>query len=77
MRIIARILVGLCSMALIAGQELRREAHVPIKSVPINLVDPSLCVASGGTAAVTEHADLPGVYSVRCGDGVVLVAGPR
>ena len=66
-RFAARLLVTLCSMAVLAGHELAHEArdartfiHVPITSA-----DRALCVATGGAVDAYEHPDLPGVVSVR------------
>jgi hypothetical protein len=70
-----RVLVALCLLAFAAGQELDSERQVV--PVPLSRVDPTICQFDGGNVAATEHPSEPGVYSVRCGSGVVLVGGNR
>lgn len=79
MRFAIRLLATLCSMALLAGHELARDArnaHTLIR-VPVTAEYRSLCIASGGFATAYEHPDAPGAATVECRDGVQLPAVAR
>jgi hypothetical protein len=75
MRLVVRVLAALCVLAFVAGQELAHEQRVA--PVPTSRVDPAVCEYEGGLKAATEHPDDVGVYTVRCGDGVVLTGWNR
>jgi hypothetical protein len=75
MRLMVRLLLGMCSMAYAGGEELAQEARVV--PVPVSRVDQSVCVANGPVVAVTESPPGSGLYTARCGDGVALLTGQR
>jgi hypothetical protein len=74
MRFLAGLLVSLCLMALAIGASMRTTAAQP---VPLSRVDPTACTNSPNGPAVAATETSPGVFAVRCQDGVVVLAGNR
>ena len=72
---VAGWLCGLALLGYLAGNEQRRWEQT--RTVPLNQVE-DVC-AHGGDRMVsaTERVENPGVFAVRCSDGVLLTAGNR